>query len=90
MIPLAPNKKPSDEQIGYLLEGHKVIGRCCQSLWAPMGATPVYRSNIGHYRQTCCSCGTVLVAPASPAWPELFRGRCFSEGRPPARKSGGS
>ena|SRR6266446_3485163 len=68
------------EHIGYLLtESHTVIGLCCQPQ-APLydkgiRCSPLFRVNIGQYRQTCHRCGATLVEPATPAWPELFRKR---------------
>jgi hypothetical protein len=67
----------TSEQIGYLLpDTHTVIGLCCQP-HAPLyeQAVPIFRVNIGSYKQTCSNCGTTLVEPATPAWPILFDGR---------------
>ena len=32
----------------------------------------LYRINFGDYKQACHSCGELIVAGKTPAWPELF------------------
>lgn len=65
--------EPMNEQIGWLLDGAKVIGLCCAP--SPRNLCRIYRANIGGYRQTCCECGKVLVEGRTPAWPVLFDGK---------------
>lgn len=52
--------------------GYRVVGHCC-SKGVEHGAA-VFHVNVWPYAQTCCECGSELVAPKTPAWPVLFNG----------------
>jgi len=75
-----------DKSIGYLRAradggGHEVVCPRCERIMRErvglrgereIALTPVYRVNIGSYKQSCAACGRVLVKGQTPAWPELF------------------
>lgn len=69
-----------DDRIGYLIAYPSFTGVCCQACLDaadPPTATdprpvPLYRVNIGPYRQACHGCGKTLVEPRTHLWPELF------------------
>lgn len=87
--PVAPKPALPDAQIGYLEytdAGDMVLGclRCARRRLAP-----VYRVNVYPYRGTCDRCGTTLVEPATPAWPELF-GRSTFDARLRLAQQGGA
>ncbi len=69
-----------NERIGYLIAYPHFTGVCCQKCldgadpddgYGPK-PVPLYRVNIGSYKQTCHGCNKVLVEPRSHIWPELF------------------
>jgi len=65
-----------NEQIGWLIDGNRVICRdkCALVLTIIYShrIARIFRVNIGDYKQTCHTCGKVLVEPKTPSWPELF------------------
>jgi hypothetical protein len=63
--------KNDNELIGYLHEGYVY---CVDHTPADTTYTPVYRVNIGDYKQSCKGCGKLLVEGKTPAWCELFDG----------------
>ena len=64
-----------DAQIGWLVEGRTVYCLTCSPTGELDGlVSKLFRSNIGDYQQHCHRCGICMVAPKTPAWPELFPG----------------
>lgn len=51
-----------DTMIGYLVDGTKVYCDACVLKHAGESApAPLYRENIGSYKQSCHGCGMVIV-----------------------------
>ena len=61
-------------QVGFLIAGeHVVCNECTSKVGAPpIHAAPLFRVGCGDYRQSCHSCGKLVVEPKTQAWPELF------------------
>lgn len=60
--------------IGFLYGGSVLCPQCADRFTPQAGddqATPLYRINIGQYRQTCHACGTVMLE-GHEDWLELF------------------
>jgi hypothetical protein len=74
------------QHIGYLIGGKTAVCvSCFETRRGELGETAEHRAswpagcrlydvNVAPYRQTCASCGAVMLAGASDAWPELFDG----------------
>lgn len=66
------------DRIGYLVAYPSFTGVCCQECLdaadkdTEKSPVPLYRVNVGPYKQTCHGCGKALVEPKTALWPELF------------------
>jgi len=73
-------QQEAGDQIGYLVSAKHVVCLHCAGykVWQATGQkrpshwAPLYVVNVSPYSQACHDCGAVLVAPRTPAWPELF------------------
>jgi hypothetical protein len=62
--------------IGTLQHNGKGFIVVCESCFPANRLTsPVFRENIGNYKQTCGVCHKVLVEGKTEAWPELYDGK---------------
>jgi hypothetical protein len=67
-----------NDLVGYLIAFPSFTGVCCQGCLdaadkdTEKSPVPLYRDNVGPYRQACHGCGKTLVEPRTPLWPELF------------------
>ena len=57
--------------IGYTL-GKEFLCQECVNWGNHEAVIPMYRVNIGDYKQTCHRCSKVVVQGKTEAWPELF------------------
>lgn len=60
-----------EERIGSLVKG-RVVCRECVAKEPYVRQVPLFRVNIGDYKQCCSRCKKVLVVGKTPAWPQLF------------------
>lgn len=71
----APYTAIVGDRIGYLVGAHHVLCDGCaekESFPESVSKVPLFRVNIGDYRQACHRCAVILVEGKTPAWPMLF------------------